>query len=52
MPLGIFLSFLSLFIQSAEKSKLTSNVERRYQFAHNLECLYRDDEIFTVVPRP
>jgi len=44
------LIFLIAFI-SAEKRKFT-RVECRYKFTHNWECLHRDDEIFTVVPRP
>lgn len=34
------------------KSKLNSEVELRCKLAHNWECWYWDDEIFTGVPRP
>ena len=48
----VSLSVLSLFIYSAEKSKFNSIVEHQYKFAHNWKCFYRDEEIFTLAPKP
>ena len=36
----------------AEKSKFNSIVEHQYKFAHNWKCFYRDEEIFTLAPKP
>ena len=45
-------TYLSYRFYFCWKTQSHSNVECRCKFAHNWGCLQRDDEIFTVVPRP